>query len=349
MIVVQPFGVEGDDGYLQTFSRSLVRQIIVGLTRFGGVFVCDSDYKPEDASAQLPLRQGIRPDFILSGTVAVCGGRILADTLLLDTEMGQYAWAEKYERPYSQQDMTTVGYELSDKIVQAIAQPHGAIFRDRARSLQGKPLEDYSPYDSVVMFRKYAQTYSKELVSPLFLALHRTVKTDPEFAEAYVCLARLCVDIHRFKFDGLVAVDEPLERALCFARRAVELAADVSSSHHALAATYWFKGEVPASLDEYRFALTLNPNDAELLAEAGARHAAIADWERAMPLLQAAFERNPFQPSTYRVALSSVPSGACPLRRISGGSTQGDCTGCTLRAHAGCRGGWPSGLLEGGD
>ncbi len=218
--------------------------------------------------------------------------------------MGQYAWAEKYEQPYSGTDLTTVGFEISDKIVQAIAQPHGAIFRDRARSLQGKPLEDYSPYDSVIMFRKYAQTYSKELVAPLFFALNRTLETDPEFAEAYACLARLCVDIHRFKFHGLIAVDEPIEYAMSLARRAVELAPDICSSHHALAAAYWFKGEVTASLDAYGFALELNPNDAELLGEAGARYAAIADWDRAQPLLQAAFERNPFQPSTYRVALS---------------------------------------------
>jgi TolB-like protein len=304
VIVVQPFGVEGDDGYLQTFSRSLVRQIIVGLTRFGGVFVCDSDYKPEDASAQLPLRQGIRPDFILSGTVAVCAERIVVDTLLLDTEMGQYAWAEKYDRPYSEDVLTTVGHELSDKIVQAIAQPHGAIFRDRARSLQGKPLDDYSPFDSVVMFRKYTQTYSKELVAPLFFALNRTLQTDPQFAEAHACLARLCVDIHRFRFDGLIDVKEPLDHAMSLARRAVELAPDAGSSHHALAAAFWFKGDVAASLDAYSYALELNPNDAELLGEAGARHAAIADWDRALPLLKAAFERNPFQPSTYRVALS---------------------------------------------
>jgi tetratricopeptide (TPR) repeat protein len=91
---------------------------------------------------------------------------------------------------------------------------------------------------------------------------------------------------------------------LSLAMRAVELAPDSSRSHHALAMAYWFRGDVESSLASYQYGLELNPNDADIMVDLGFRYAMLAQWEKAMPLLDGAFERNPFQPSAYRVALS---------------------------------------------
>ena len=40
------------------------------------------------------------------------------------------------------------------------------------------------------------------------------------------------------------------------------------------------------------------------MAELGLRYAILADWDRAVPLLEGSYARNPAQPSTYRIGVA---------------------------------------------
>jgi hypothetical protein len=48
----------------------------------------------------------------------------------------------------------------------------------------------------------------------------------------------------------------------------------------------------------------LNPNDMEVVAELGLRHALQGEWDKGVPLVQEAYRSNPALPGTYRIALS---------------------------------------------
>ncbi len=303
VVAVHAFESAEHQGDSRGLTSSLVRQLVVGLTRFGGIYVVKSVDHGRSMTTK-NIHSGTRPDFVLSGNANRNREGIYVDAVLMDTTSIEYIWAEQYERLCKTEEILSNSEEIANKIVYAIAQPHGAIFRHYVRHLEGRLPSELSPYDSVILFRKYTQSYARELVVPVFTALQATVTNSPEYAEAHACLSRLYVDIHRFQFDALVAVDDPLCNALRYGRMAVGMAPDASSSHHALAATYWFRGEVQASLDAYRTALELNPNDAELLAETAVRYAAIAQWDEALRLLDSSYERNPIQSSTFRVALS---------------------------------------------
>jgi tetratricopeptide (TPR) repeat protein len=67
---------------------------------------------------------------------------------------------------------------------------------------------------------------------------------------------------------------------------------------------YWFLGNVDSSLSSYHAGLEQNPNDTELMVELGFRYALLAQWDRALPLLETGYDADPFQPGTYRVALA---------------------------------------------
>ncbi len=303
VILVRPFDAEGDQSAFPYFTRGFSRQLIAGLTRFTDLFVFAHDTSSNIAGAQ-HLVEELGVDFVLAGSTAFEGNHVGVEALLMDAVTGRYIWADHYERPLKTQEIIHIRDEIANKVIRSIAQPHGAIFRSRARDMEGRQPQELSSQDSVVRFYQYTQTYDQEMFAPAFEALQATVRRERDYAEAHACLARLYVDGHRFGYIAPELEGEPLAKALALALRGVELAPDSSRSHHALALAYWFRGDVESSLAAYHCGLELNPNDAEIMVDYGFRFAMLAQWDKAMPLLDAAFERNPFQPSTYRVALS---------------------------------------------
>jgi tetratricopeptide (TPR) repeat protein len=90
--------------------------------------------------------------------------------------------------------------------------------------------------------------------------------------------------------------------AFFHARQALLLAPGSSTSHHALALACWFSGKTSPALQSYRTALSLNPNDPDLMADLGLRYCQLMDWERGVPLVEESYRRNPCQPGIYRMA-----------------------------------------------
>ena len=92
-------------------------------------------------------------------------------------------------------------------------------------------------------------------------------------------------------------------RTLALARQAVALAPGSSWAQYALALAFWFTGDVGRGLEALETGRALNPNDTTIIADLGQRYAMLADWDRAVPLLDEAFGRNPAQPGSYRIGM----------------------------------------------
>lgn len=132
----------------------------------------------------------------------------------------------------------------------------------------------------------------------------KTITLDSGYAEAFACLSQVYSDAARFNFALEAERATMLEKSAEMAQHAIALAPRSSRAHHALAMAYWFSGDVRSSLEELEAALALNPNATEIMADLGQRYALLADWERAVPLLEESYRRNPAQPGTHRVGLS---------------------------------------------
>ena len=133
--------------------------------------------------------------------------------------------------------------------------------------------------------------------------LERTIVAEPEYSEAFACLSLVYSNARRFAHPHAGAVDVEGARALALARQAVALAPGSSWAQYALALAYWFAGDVGRGLEALETGRALNPNDTTIIADLGQRYAMLADWDRAVPLLDEAFERNPAQPGTYRIGM----------------------------------------------
>jgi tetratricopeptide (TPR) repeat protein len=98
-------------------------------------------------------------------------------------------------------------------------------------------------------------------VIPLF---ERAVKIDPQCARAYIQLARL----HAYSFTQGVSVDEAAQSARTLAENALEISPSDPSIQSIASATYMMMCEHDLARQHIERAISLNPNDGEVMASA---------------------------------------------------------------------------------
>ncbi len=302
-ILVTSFEEEGDRTVCPNFTRGFTRQIVVGLARFSDlvVFGPEISLRYGDELDREQLRADLGVDVVLSGGTTLSAERFTVEVLLTDVQDGRTVWAQGFERALRTHAIFEVRDEVAGRVAQVLGQPYGLLFARRAREIEGKPPNELDSYDSVVRFYKYWRTHARELHEPVRLGLERAISNEPDYADAVACLALVYVDAHRFGYGSATATIAPNDQALELARRAIELAPCASRAHHALGLALWFANDVEDGLRALERGLELNPNDTEIMADLGLRYALRARWEEARPLLSASFERNPAQPTAYRI------------------------------------------------
>ncbi len=299
-ILVRAFEEEGDQSAFPNFTRGFTRQVIAGLTRFNGLVVFGPDAEADTAGAEPSV---LDVDFILSGGMSVSAGRFGVEALLTDARSGRTLWGYSIDRTFQAFEMISTRGDVADVVVRALAQPYGVLYSQEACRLIGDRPETLRSYEWLVRFHQYWRTFDPDLFEPVRCGLERVIVSDPDCAEAFARLSQMYSNAFRFGHDLAGDTRDPCPRALVMARRAIELAPNASCGHFALALAYWFNGDVAASLTEMKTARVLNPNDTEVMADLGLRYALLAEWDKAVPLLERSYAQNPAQPGLYRIGL----------------------------------------------
>ena len=316
-IFVAPFEEAGDQSVFPSFTRGLTRQIIIGLTRFTGLFVfgAGATFSAGSEADRARVIEELDADFLLTGGTAISATRFSAEILLVEARTGQYLWGETFERNLHPADIIELRDEVAASVVRTLAQPYGILFSG-ARGHEGGPPESLTSYDCVVRFHLYWRTYDRELFEPVRSALEAVVGTDPGYAEAFACLSQIYTNAARFRHAVSAVCADPLQRAMDLARRAIELAPASSRGHHALGLACWFSGEIADSLAALETGLGLNPNNSEIMGDLGLRHAMLMDWAKAVPCWRKAtpaIRRSP-APTGSGSPCSTMPTAATRRR-----------------------------------
>ena len=259
-IVVLPFTNMSGDPEQEYFSDGITEDIITELSRFRSLFVIarNSSFHYKDQSPRVQdvgLELGIH--YVVEGSVRRAGNRVRITAQLVEAESGNHLWAERYDR-----DLENI-FDVQDEVVQEIAASVpgqlNVAAMDRARR---RPAESLSAYDCLLrgewlMFRDFTDRN----VIPLF---ERAVEIDPQCARAYIQLARL----HAYSFTQGVPVDEAARSAFPLAEKALELSPSDPSIQSIAAATYMMMCEHHLARQHMERAISLNPNDGEVMASA---------------------------------------------------------------------------------
>jgi tetratricopeptide (TPR) repeat protein len=274
----------------------------MGLTRFSSILV----FGPETARnhgtqpdlAELSTKLNV--DYVLTGEAALTSERLTVDLLLQEVPNGRFVWAERFERDFVPADLHNLRDEIARMVVQRIAQPFG-VLHSRSLDHEGAAPDHIRSYLSVLEFVEFLHNYDTDRLQRIREGLERAIREDPGFAEAFACLSMIETYAERFGSPPVDKMSVKLRRAIELAKRAIHLAPNSCRAHHALAMALWFSGETKESFEAYHAALSLNPFDTEVMAELGLRYAMRMDWQRALPLVQESFRRNPNQPDGYHL------------------------------------------------
>ena len=140
--------------------------------------------------------------------------------------------------------------------------------------------------------------------------LERAVELDPDYADAWAVLANIYAQEHRFGYNPRPELYDSRERSFSAAYRAVEIEPRNPTAQLMLANALFDRRNLAGFRAAGERAITLNPNDPDLLAHYGMRLTFIGDWERGLALVTKAIALNPEHPQWYRYCrhLLSLPN-----------------------------------------
>lgn len=290
-IAVLPFtnlGGSSDDEY---FADGITEDIITELSRFKDMIVTSRNstfsFKGQAVKAQ-DIGRALNVRYILEGSVRKSGERVRVNAQLIEAGSGHHLWAERFDRKLC--DVFAVQDELTRRIVATLVGRVADSERRRARSDEGG--ENPAAYDLVLRGRELWLKFNREdnlAARGLYL---QAIKLDPEYPRAYAGIAWTYATAYNeyWTDDPQGSLDEALE----YAQRAVHMDPASHTFRLCLGMVYFFRKQLDKAIESLEKAIELNVNDADCYTFLAHALSLNGEPEKAIALLDHAFEINPY-------------------------------------------------------
>ena len=296
-IAVLPLENMSGDASQEYFSDGLTQDITTDLSKFSNLFVVASNsaftFKGKPMKAQdIGDKLGVR--YLLEGTVQKTPDRLRVNAQLIDTETGNHVWAQRYDRGLG--DVFVVQEEMIQNIVTALAVKVNSAELKRSGRIETRNMD---AYDFYLQAKKVLNDPDKATVEgndETRRLLEKSVELDPNFSKPYGLLSY--VYVREYQNAWSEDRNASLKKAEEYARRELALA-DSFDGHWSMAIVYSNQGDFAKSLNEYKIARSLNPNDPDLLAEMGEALIYAGEIETAKAQIEDAIRRNLEKPWWY--------------------------------------------------
>jgi adenylate cyclase len=294
-VAVLPFANLGGDPEQEYFADGITEDLITELSRFQEIRVIARNsvmaYKNRPVRIQEVGRDlGVR--YVLEGSVRKAGGRVRITAQLIEAATDHHLWAERFDRDLA--DIFEVQDEVTSRIVATLAGKLAESERRRARSGQTENLE---AYECVLRGRELWERFTPEANREARRLYEKAIALDPDYARAYASLAWTYLVEHSERWGD--PEDQPLERALEWARYGVRVNRASHSNHLALGQVCLSKGLHDEALEALETAIALNPNDADGYAFLARALSFAGRPEEAIDLMGKARRLNPAAPRWY--------------------------------------------------
>lgn len=294
-IAVLPFRFQGPDQSDNWFAEGLTDDITTSLSRFSQFFViargsaqiiCERHRSPKDAARELGVR------YVVEGSVRKAGPRIRIALQLIDAAKDRTIWGEQYDRRV--EDLFDLHDEITQIIVAATAAKIEASERERLRLI---PPASLAAYGFVLQGQRHICRYTQDEVRCARDLYNHALESDPRYARAIAAKSRTYnLD---WRYDWVEQPDEALDVALDLAQDAIGFDGQDARGFGELGFAHLYRKEHDASIAAYERAVSLNPNDADLMSDMGDALAHSGRSEEAIDLLEKAMRLNPFYPDQY--------------------------------------------------
>lgn len=231
-IAVMAFENLSDDPQQAYFSDGLTEELRTTLS-FNPLLdvmaqASSNSFRGQSASAQ-DIAKALNVSSILEGSILRAGERIRIIARLVDGKNGFETWTESIERDFD--DVIEVQREIATEVVDALL---ANLFAETRFTERVGGTRNAKAFDAFLKGSAlYALAQDEATDRAALASFEEATRIDPKYAAAFAALSRANTVIASFYAKG----KEPAahyDRAMEFARKAIELAPDLAEGHSAL-------------------------------------------------------------------------------------------------------------------
>jgi TolB-like protein/class 3 adenylate cyclase len=292
-IAVLPFDNLGGDEQTGRLADGITEDIITDLSRFRAIEVIARNsimvYKGKHTDVR-QIGRDLNVRYVLEGSIQREGDQSRITAQLIEAASGTHIWSDSWDRPIT--EVFAVQTELSEHLAAKLAGDTGIVIAGEREAAKRKRPNDLTAYDlyllgSAALYRD-TETDNKEAIA----LLKRSLEIDAGMARAWTALAWAHGQETKWAESA-----EARRLAVEAAERAVSLDSQDADAHVALAWGLGFTGDFSQSEIEFRKALELNPNSADILTYYAPWAATFSgDPKKAVELVERAVRLNPNAP-----------------------------------------------------
>jgi TolB-like protein/Flp pilus assembly protein TadD len=288
-IAVLPFRNLSTDPENACFADGITEDVIAHLSKIRALKVISRAsmmHFREERPALRDVGATVGASVVLAGSVRRAGDRVRIVAQLTDAETDRHLWSETYDR--RMEDIFTIQSEVALQIASALEAELSPAEHTRVRR---KPTHDLQAYQLFLQGRQLLGSYTTDSMVGSLAFFSRAIARDPEFASAHAILATVHAQLAEM---GVFDPGSAYARASEAVEQALRIDPDLDTAHCALGFLKavreydWLGAE-----REFERALELNPSGADTYDLYGRVCAGIAQYDRAIALLERASELDP--------------------------------------------------------
>jgi TolB-like protein len=291
-VALAPFENMSSDPAQDVLARGFVEDIATALARFPTLEVVYPRALASAGLAPIGADPASMTTTLLRGSVRRTGEVIRIAVQLLDAQGGRQIWADRYD--VTAGNLFDVQDEIAEQIASALAI---GVDRTRLEAAQRAPLSSLEIYDCWLRGFDCLQRGTVEADAEARRFFHRALEFDPSFARAYAGLSLSY--FNEWSCQAWHKWDETERQAYDHAARAARLDNGDAMVQVVLGRILMYRRQFDEAAYHVDRALQLNPNDTDVLVQAGLCKAYFGEGEVALALARKAMRLNPSYPPWY--------------------------------------------------
>ncbi|MFO0993298.1 MAG: winged helix-turn-helix domain-containing protein [Hyphomicrobiales bacterium] len=253
-IFVLPFENQGGDPDQQYFSDGITEDITDRLTRFRA-FAIIGQHAALAFRGKAPdfaiIRERLKADFVVTGSVRRLGDRIRIAVRLADARSETAMWAERYDRPLAQI------FELQDEVADLIAASVANQLEIEIAAWSGTRIPaSFAAYEHILKGNWHFKILTMAATARAITCFEQALALDPRNAEAMSLLAMCYTSGWMYEFS-----DAKLAKGIGLARDAIAFDESAAKAHAVLGLGLVYAEGLETGLPPIERALALNPKD----------------------------------------------------------------------------------------
>jgi adenylate cyclase len=292
-IAVLSFSDATGDQDIAAFNSRLAEDISAALSRFTDVFVVsgDSTRRFEDENVD-PREVGrmLGVSYVLAGSVRRSQDYLRVTARLLRVEDGGLVSSENSDASIAGANTPGMQDDIAGQLAGRVASPKTPLWKSEAQEtserLRREPTSALMAYECVLLSYAIYDDFSEEKHGQARDCLERAVELVPTYAVAWARLGAMYFEEHKY---GHNLRPDPLGRARGAAQKSIELDPQVAEGYYVLALVHYY---TETDFDTFRTtaekAISINPNNAWIVADLGVWTYYSGDWDRGKALIEKA-------------------------------------------------------------